>query len=457
MTPNDGALHFVGVGGSGLSALARVALLRGYRVSGSDRAESAAVAALTGLGLRFQTGHAPDLVRQASLVVASSAVPADNAELAWAREHGIPVWKRHQLVPWLAAGKQLVAIAGTHGKTTTTAMVAVAAEAAGLDPTCVVGGMVNQWGSNARAGEGAAFVWEADEYDRTFLAVQPAIGVITSVEWDHPDCYPTRESVDAAFAQFARSCGTVVGCADDAGAARALAGVGGETRVVSYGQRGRDWRLLSWTAAPTGSAFRFAGPDGGEQDAWVPLCGAHAVLNALAAIATASLMGATPEAALAALGSFGGTERRFTVTEVGGGITVVDDYAHHPTAVRANVGAARQRFPGRRLVVVFQPHTFSRLAALRDEFVDALRDADALYVFPVFGARESGDPQAVAAALAADAGGSALPGPALAASVLLPQLRPGDVVLNLGAGDGPALTAGLAAMLGECRAEVRGG
>ncbi|MHB0876566.1 MAG: UDP-N-acetylmuramate--L-alanine ligase [Anaerolineae bacterium] len=453
MTGTAAQLHFVGVGGSGLSALARVALLRGMSVSGSDRCENATVAQLAALGLRFQVGHAPDLVRAARLVIASSAVPADNPELVWARDHGVPVWKRHQFVPWLAEGRQLVAVSGTHGKTTTTALTSVAAVAGGLDPTCVVGGIVNQWGANARVGQGTGFVWEADEYDRTFLAVKPAIGVITSVELDHPDCYPTIESAVEAFSEFARSCGTVVGCADDERVAGILAVVAGSVATVSYGHEGRDWRLLGWRGESEGSAFRFADPGGREHDAWVPLWGLHSVRNALAAIATASLMGAALDATLAAVGEFGGTDRRFTATEVGEGITVVDEYAHHPSAVRANIVAARQRFPDRRLVVAFQPHTFSRVTALYDEFVDSLRQADALYVFPVFGAREQGDAEAVAAAMAAAAGGETLPRPALAAAVLLPRLRPGDVVLNLGAGDGPALTAGLAEAMRQRQAE----
>lgn len=444
-----GPLHFVGVGGAGMSALARLALLQGREVSGSDLAAGAVVAGLVSLGLRFQEGHTPDLVQRAGVVVASSAVPADNPELAWAREHGVPVWKRHQLVPWLAEGKQLVAIAGTHGKTTTTALVSVAAVAAGLDPTCIVGGTVNEWGSNARAGGGPAFVWEADEYDRTFLAVRPAIGVITSIDWDHPDCFPTLDSVKAAFREFARSCGTVVACADDERVVDTLEGAATVVPRVTYGRKARDWRLLSWRGEPCGSAFEFVAPDGTVHDAWVPLWGAHSVSNALAAIATVSLMGGALGVALDAVARFAGTERRFTVSEVGGGITVVDDYAHHPAAVVANIAAARQRFPGRRVVVLLQPHTFSRTEALYGEFVAALRQADDAHVYPVFGAREQGDAEGLAARLAEDAGALPLPRPQLAAEVLLPCLRAGDVVLNLGAGDCPALTSGLRARLGE--------
>ncbi|NPV09313.1 MAG: UDP-N-acetylmuramate--L-alanine ligase [Anaerolineae bacterium] len=441
------SVHFVGVGGSGLSALARVALGLGLRASGSDRCRSSVVPPLEALGLTFQLGHEPLLVRGTELVVATSAVGEDNPEIAWARAHGIPVWKRHQFLPWLAQGKRLLAIAGTHGKTTTTALVAHLLTVTRQDPTCVVGGVLEGWGTNARVGGGDLFVLEADEYDRTFLSLDPWLGVVTTVEEDHPDCYPTREAVEEAFGEFMRRCRQRLVNGDDPGVGRALARAG-TGLSVTYG-RGEPaaWRLLSLTQTEEGTEFRFRCPDGSELDSRVRLWGRHSAENSLAALAAASTAGVPILEAAEALGTFGGVKRRFTVSGPFAGIYLVDDYAHHPTAIGAVIEAARQRFPGRRLVAVVQPHTFSRLESLFDGFVQSLRLADVSAVLPVYASRERGDSVAASRKLADASGALALPSVTGAAGLLLGMLRPGDVVLNLGAGDGETVTRHLAEAL----------
>jgi len=439
-------IHFIGVGGTGLSGLARLSLLMGYQVSGSDRQRPPLISDLESLGLRFQGGHVPDLVRQADLVVVSSAVANDNPEAVWAREAGIPVWKRHEFIPWLSGGRRMVAIAGTHGKTTTTALLSHILVECGNDPTCLVGGLVHNWGSNARLGSGDLFVVEADEYDRTFLALNPWLGVITSVEMDHPDCYPSLADLDDAFGQFVVRCRRVLACGDQDGVKRAVATA---ANVRWYGaDSGADWRSLAWEGRTDGTRFKLAGPDGREHDATVPLWGEHSVANALAAIAAAYEVGVPPERALPALLSFKGVARRFSLRGCCSGVYLVDDYGHHPTQIRSVLDAARQRFPGAREVLVFQPHTFSRTEALFDEYATALSQADRAFVLPVYGARESGDAHALSARLAAAAGGEVLPGVEQASERLLAVLRPGDVLLNLGAGDNEQLTAELMRRMG---------
>ncbi len=451
-------IHFVGVGGAGMSALAAISLAAGLEVSGSDRAWNDIVGDLERKGMTFQLGHEPDLVRGAELLVASSAVPADNPELAWARDQGIPVWKRHQYLPWISRGKRLLAVAGSHGKTTVTALVAHILTVTGRDPTCVVGGVLNQWGTNARYGSGDLFVLEADEYDRTFLSLSPWLGVITSLEMDHPDCYGSFEDLSAAFSEFASQCERVV-ANDDAPAVMAALEKPAQGRSpVTYGRReGVDWRMLSARPEPAGTGFDFREPSGCIIPGWVPLWGDHAGENALAAVAAAFEAGVPMADSVAALRSFGGVGRRFSVAGPYGGVYLVDDYAHHPTHIRVVISAARQRFPGSRLVVLVQPHTFSRLAALFEKYVDSLGQADLALLLPVYGSRERGDSVGVTMGLARAAGARALASLDEAARVLPGLLREGDVLLNLGAGDNVTLTPRIAEALEVRSAERSGG
>jgi len=442
-------VHFVGVGGSGLSALARVTMGLGSRVTGSDRVRGDEISSLQALGLTFQVGHEPDLVKDAEMVVITSAIREEVPEVAWARARGVTVCKRHQYLPLLAQGKRMVAIAGTHGKTTTTALLAHVLAETDRDPTAVVGGMLESWGSNARVGESDLFVVEADEYDRMFLSLNPWLGVLTIVEADHPDCYPDRAAMEAAFSQFARQCRSLVVNGDDPGIARALAaaGVGSSSR---YG-RGVEcnWRLLAAAGDHDATTVSFRAPNGCSHRARVRMWGAHSAANCLAAVAAAFEVGVPPAEASEALSSFEGVRRRFSVRGPFSGVFVVDDYAHHPTEVRAVVDSARQRFAGRRILVVLQPHTFSRLEQHFEDFVEALRLGDEAFVLPVYASREAGDSVAAAALLARAAGAVALPPVAEAAGPLLQHVRPGDVVLNLGAGDAQSLSSDLIAALAD--------
>lgn len=445
---SDGAfacIHFIGVGGAGLSALARLTLLMGYGVSGSDRTRTPVIDDLEAMGLAFQEGHEPNLIRQADLVVVSSAIGAGNKEMTWAAASGVPVWKRHQLLPWLTAGKRVLAVAGTHGKTTITALLSHVLTATGRDPTCLIGGILKNWGSNARLGSSDLFVLEADEYDRTFLSLHPWLGLITSIEMDHPDCYASVPELVEVFSRFAHASEQVLACADDGWVKEATAGI---ERLQTYGWDGAaEWRLLSWDGRPEGCAFRFVDAAGMVHEGWVPLWGGHSVSNALAVVAAAAITGVTVRDVLVVMRDFQGVARRFAVSGPYAGVHLVDDYAHHPSQIVAIVSAARQRFPGARIMVVFQPHTFSRLAALRDDFVAALKEADSVFVLPVYAAREEGDADATAVDLARVLGAVALPPPRQAADVLLPWVQAGDVVLNLNAGDGETLTEALAAGL----------
>lgn len=444
-------IHFVGIGGAGLSAIARVLLGMGYRVSGSDQAGSALTAALADEGVTVYVGHRAEQVEGADLVVVSSAVPKDNVELmaAWAR--GIAVVKRADILGEMMAGRTAVAVAGSHGKTTTTGMIATVLLMAGRDPTFIVGGEIAHLGTNARAGSGP-FVIEADEYDRTFLGFQPTIAVVTSVEHDHPDCYPTFDEFQAAFEAFVALLpaeGALIVCSDDPAAKRLgdLVVAQGK-RVVRYGlakeagPRGeRDyWRAVD--VRPNGAGGSdYVALAGGEPRGLVRLRlpGVHNVVNSLAVLAVADEMGVPFATVTEALRVFRGTGRRFEVKGVANGVTVVDDYAHHPTEIRATLATAHSNYPGRKIWAVWQPHTYSRTKALLDGFVAAFGDADHVLVTPIYAARETDDlgvssVKVVARMIHADA--RVVAGLEKAVEILETEVQTGDVVLTLGAGDG---------------------
>jgi len=438
-------VHFVGIGGAGLSAIARVLMEQGSVVSGSDLALSPAAEALERNGARVYVGHRAEQVAGADLVVVSSAVPEDNVEVQAAREAGIPTLHRAQVLGELMEGRVGVAIAGTHGKTTTTAMISTILWETGLDPTFIVGGLVLGLGTNARAGMGPHFVVEADEYDRTFLGLRPQVAVVTSVEHDHPDCYPTFGELRAAFDAFVALLppeGCLVACWDQSvarelGQERAAQG----RPAVFYGlEEGADWAAQGLHPNPAGGSDYVVVREGrvmGEVRLRVP--GAHNVLNSLAALAVADHLEVPFPTARSALEGFRGTGRRFEVKGQADGVTVVDDYAHHPTEIRATLAAARERFPRRSIWAVWQPHTYSRTKALCGEFAEAFGQADHVLVLPIYAARErdtlgvtSGD--VVAAMKHPDA--RLMGSPEEAVAVLGTEVRPGGVVLTLGAGDG---------------------
>jgi len=440
----------MGIGGAGMAALALIARHRGVAITGCDTDVSGA-ADLAALGVDVQQGHGPGHVAGVRAVVVTAAVPARHPELERARAAGVPVVRRADALAGLVAGGTVVGIAGTHGKTTTTVMATEALAAAGLDPTGLAGGRVARWGGNARLGAGAVFVVEADEYDRAFLSLAPAVAVVNNVEADHLECYGSLAALEEAFRSFADRAGRVIIGGDDPGAARVAAELTVPVWRVGLGDDA-DVRVHEVVLDATGSGARMRFPGGRDVRVRLRVPGLHNLRNAAAALAVAHALDADVAAGAAALTEFGGVARRFERVGEAAGIVVVDDYAHHPSEVRATLAAARQAFPARRLVAVFQPHLYSRTAAHGPALGAALAAADLVVIAPIYGAREAPQPGVTSALVATAATGAG------AATVVVGdrdaltervagELRSGDVVLTLGAGDvtrvGPALVARL--------------
>ena len=435
--------HLVGIGGAGLSAIARVLLESGQLVSGSDEQETEFTARLRASGVRIFIGHAAQNIAGAEIVLVSSAVASANPEVVAAVQAGLPVVKRQDFVGGMMAERVGLAIAGTHGKTTTAALTAYLLSRAGQQPSFIVGGLISDLDTNARHGTGLPFVVEADEYDRMFLGLRPTVAVVTNVEHDHPDCYPTFAEMQAAFDEFAAlvpAQGVLIVCNDDAGA-RALAQSARKrgTRVVTYGlQTGADWRAELLQPNSAGGCDFLVSHAGRELGlARTRLAGDHNVCNALAALAAVDYCGVPFATALPALRAFRGVGRRFEVKGEVHGITVVDDYAHHPTEIRATLASARQRFPGRPLWAMFQPHTYSRTRALMANFASSFGDADHVVVSDIYSAREASDAALSSADLIGamqHADAQYVGGLEAAAHSLAQRMRPGDVLLTLGAG-----------------------
>jgi UDP-N-acetylmuramate--alanine ligase len=432
-------VHFVGIAGAGMSALAELFVRRGVSVTGCDAAGDP-TGDLGRLGIHVATGHDPSHVDSARALVVTSAMPKTHPELQRARELGVPVIRRAEALGEAVSGGELVAIAGTHGKTTTTVMTTEALHAAGKAPTGVVGGRVGSWGGNLRFGSESLFVVEADEYDRSFLALTPTIAVVTNIEADHLDIYADLADIHRTFEQFASPSRTIVLCADDAGANRLSTPSSAE--VIRYGLRSSDARLLASDVRPngTGSTFDvvFDGETLGTLELAVP--GLHNVLNALAAVASGLSLGVTVEAMRPGLASFRGVERRFQRLGSAKGIDVVDDYAHHPTEIRATLAAARTAFPGRRIVAAFQPHLYSRTRDFARQFGEALAGADSVYIADIYPAREQPIPGVTSDLIVMstrEAGGSVAWHGARGAlsGALASAARAGDVVITIGAGD----------------------
>jgi UDP-N-acetylmuramate--alanine ligase len=439
--------HFVGIGGSGLSAIARVLLERGEMVSGSDMADSAFLDSLRDLGARVTVGHRPENIAGADAVIVSSAVREDNPETAAARAAGLPVYKRADFLGPLTEGKRTVAVAGTHGKTTTTGEIAYLLFSAGLDPTFIVGGSLEDFaGANARAGQGDYFVIEADEYDRAFWGLSPWVAVITNVEHDHPDCFPTLADVYRAFETFlgrVRAGGSVVACADSPGALQVVERFARERPdipVQTYAvDMEADWQATQIQPnAQGGSDFLVTrkGETMGRVRTRLP--GMHNVCNTLAALAASDICGLPFAQSSRSLAQYHGAERRFEVRGTAGGVTVVDDYGHHPSEIRATLAAARLRFPKGRVWAVWQPHTYSRTRVLAEGFAQAFGEADRVMVLPVYRARETVDEkfsieEMVRAMRHAQA--QFVPGLDESVRLLEKELKPDDVVITLSAGD----------------------
>ncbi|MFQ4150438.1 UDP-N-acetylmuramate--L-alanine ligase [Arthrobacter sp. LAPM80] len=456
-----GRVHFIGMGGAGMSAIARIMLGQGVPVSGSDAKESAGLAQLGMLGALVHIGQAAEHVSGVDTVVVSTAIRESNPELTAARAAGLRVLHRSQALAAAMAEDTVVAVAGTHGKTTTTSMITVMLKGAGVDASFAVGGTVQGLGVNAGHGAAGVFVAEADESDASFLNYRPDIAVVTNLEADHLDHYGTAEAVFAAFGKFVEllpADGTLVACADDAGSAAlaAAAGASGK-RCLSYGfAEGADIRLLPGDADGLHSTATLklrAGvlPDGTEESFTLRLQvpGNHNLNNAAAALGVAVALGVDVEAALAALATFSGAARRFEAKGEGRGVSVYDDYAHHPTEVTAALKAARSVAGDHKVHVLFQPHLFSRTAEFAGAFAQALDLADTVAVLDIYPARE--DPIAgVTSELITNELNSPFgyaPDSDAAVQRLVDGAAAGDIILTIGAGDvtefGPALVAAL--------------
>jgi UDP-N-acetylmuramate--alanine ligase len=445
-------VHFVGIGGAGMSALALIAVRRGVLVSGCD-ADPAGAADLAAMGVRIFQGHDPAHVEGARAVVVTAAVTAGHPELERARALGLPVVPRKEALAALIGGARSVAVAGTHGKTTTTVMTTEALTAAGLAPTGIAGGRVSAWGGNARLASDDLFVVEADEFDKAFLTLHPTVAVVNNVEPDHLECYGSLAALEDAFVEFAGRAPTAIVSADDPGARRVAGRLpngarrfgfsdDAEIRISDVVQRAdRTEARVSW-AGRAAVSLRLKVP------------GVHNLRNAVAALGSVEVLGGNLAAAAAALAEFEGVGRRFERLGEHGGVAVVDDYAHHPSELAATLSAARQAFPSRRLVAVFQPHLYSRTEAHGEAMGQALAEADLVFVTEIYAAREqpiAGVSGRRVADAARRAGADARFEPARAAvgRQVFESLLPGDVVLTLGAGDitrvGPELVQWLGA------------
>lgn len=457
-------VHLIGIGGTGLSAIARVLLESGYSVSGSDRILSPMAQSLQAAGVRVYLGHRPENIIGADYVVRSSAISDDNPEVQAARAAGIPVLKRADFLGTLMRDHTSIAVAGTHGKTTTTAMITWMLVTIGQDPSYIVGGMINNLGANAHAGKGSAFVIEADEYDRMFLGLNPQMIVVTNMEHDHPDCYPTMVEYEMAFRQFCdrlQPGGAILTCSDDPGTQSLYQTIAATHRTFTYGISGKaDYQALNLTHSPKGDIHFDAvsrQTDGSSKflaSVSLQVPGEHNVRNALAALAVADLLNLPLEDAGLALESFTGTGRRFELRGEAAGITVIDDYAHHPTEIRATLAAARSCYGNRRIWAVWQPHTYSRTQALLDAFITSFGDADQVIVTDIYAAREPKQAFSGADIVRRMAQPAAQYIPTLdgVRSELLRQLQPGDVLIVLSAGDADQISTAVLAALQESEA-----
>ena len=481
--PLPAAVHLVGIGGMHMSAIAQILLARGARVSGSDQTRTALTDKLRTLGADVRYGHAAENVGDVELVVATAAVKADNVELQEAQRRGIPVISRAAMVARLMEGRTGICVAGTHGKTTTSSMIAWMLRQAGRDPSFLLGGESVDLGTNAHAGTGDEIVVEADEYARAFLEYRPKIAVVTNVEPDHLEYYGSEEAYEGAFRQFmqrVRPDGVIIACADHRRLA-ALAEEGYPARAELYALVERSEMEQTVAARPSGSSP----PKVGEQSRFplyrastgsirgtvanpnwwglewgsnsmggtdlevfgtgealgrfsLAVTGAHMARNALGAIAAGRAVGLDIETMRQALASFRGARRRFELVGEARGITIVDDFAHHPTEIRVNIQAARERFPGRRLVLVFQPHTYSRTSYLLNDFIGCYAGTDRLFILETYASRETPEAGLSALELAEAVTSPAceyVPTAEDAAGRLLAELRSGDVLVTMGAGD----------------------
>ena len=432
-------IHFIGIGGAGMSGLARIALSHGITVSGSDAKESSVITALSALGASVSSSHAASNVDGADLVVFSNAIAANNPERMRATELGLPTLTRAAALAILMSESKSVAVAGTHGKTTTSSMLAVALQACGADPSFAIGGTITASGSNAHRGTGEIFVAEADESDGSFIEYNPFAAIVTNVEHDHVDFFATPEAVAQAFEDFAETinaAGFLTYCADDQGAT-ALAGAVDRVQVISYGvSDGADLHIDQIELLTMGSKARavWNGKTVGHIELQVP--GHHNLLNAAGVLATGLKLGFPAAELLTGLSTFRGTGRRFEVKGSVHGVRVIDDYGHHPTEIQVTLEAARRYAADGRLIVIFQPHRFSRTQAFAREFAKTLDVADRAIVLEIYAASEK-PIEGVTSRLITNqmSKGEYIPNFVEVTDSVVASAEPGDVIVTLGAGD----------------------
>jgi len=440
-------IHFIGIGGTGLSAIAKVLLEQGYTVSGSDLNESSLFESVQKAGGTVTLGHDAENIAGADLIIRSSAIPGDNVEVQAAVKAQIPVLKRSEFLGRMMADKEVLAVAGSHGKTTTTSMLVWILSSLGLDPSFIVGGVVSNLDTNARSGAGNHFVIEADEYDYMFWGLNPDWSVITNVEHDHPDIFPTPRSFDEAFEGFVKNLkrdGTLVLCGEDQGALRLKDQLSAGQRLVTYGLEGSVWDYCAEglkVNPNAGTDFVIKCKRDGQESS-VPVSlqvpGKHNILNAVAAFVVADGLGLDRMEISRVLSKFQGSERRFDIRGEYQGVLIVDDYAHHPTEIKKTLQAARDAYPSRRIWAVWQPHTYSRTTTLFGGFCAAFRKADRVVVLDVFPARENKPEDFKISDLVAAIQHDSvqhIPGIKEAVELLKTELQPADLLLVFTAGD----------------------
>ncbi len=436
-------IHFIGVGGAGMSGIARIMLAKGFSISGSDKSESAMLTSLKALGAEIFIGHASQNLGNAQIVIISSAINESNAELLAAKAKGLPIIARATALAWLMSESTSVAIAGTHGKTTTTAMLTVALQSAGLDPSFAIGGTINTAGTNAHSGTGTIFVAEADESDGSFLAYKPTGAIITNIELDHVDHFPNEDAVFAVFEQFVSSIkqgGFLVACGDDAGVNNLLKRIKRtDLQIYLYGKgTSNDFRIDKIHLAPKGSSSVVSSTGRKVGELNLAIAGEHNLLNGLAAFAAASALGAAETKVLHGLASFTGTKRRFEFKGEVDGVKVIDDYGHHPTEVNVTLTTAKNLAQAGRVIVIFQPHRYSRTAAFATQFSTSLSLADFTYLLEVYAASEKPLPGVSSLLIAKAMNPQQVkfePSMIEVVNEVVAMAKSGDVILTLGAGD----------------------
>ena len=436
-------IHFIGLGGAGMSGIARIMLAKGFAVSGSDKNDSSVLTSLKALGAKVFVGHMKENLADAQLVIISAAITENNPELVAAKQGGIPVVARANALAWLMSESTSVAVAGTHGKTTTTAMLTVALQSAGADPSFAIGGTINNAGTNAHSGSGSIFVAEADESDGSFLAYKPSGAIITNVELDHVDHFADEEAVFAVFEQFVDSIkpgGFLVACGDDSGVKHLLSQIKrSDLKILLYGEdSNNDFRLDRINLAPTTSsaALTITGRKIGELN--LAVAGKHNLLNAVAAFAAGSAMGIAEDKLITGLKSFTGTRRRFELKGEVAGVKVIDDYGHHPTEITVTLTAAKNLAQSGRVLVVFQPHRYSRTAVFSHQFAEALSNSDFTFLLEVYAASEQPIPGVSSLLIIKDMKSDQAkfePSMVQVVGEVAKMAKSGDVIITLGAGD----------------------